>query len=154
MVGAAARVMARGEFGGVGVGVRARIIEWVLVLVQDLRDVGTQETVGGAAGDFVVGLGADDGEEARDRGVLGLGVEGLAALARDVADVVQDGGDVGLGGPEGEVDDVGLAGVGDFGEAGVVVEPLLEAGFVFRGEEGLGVGSGDGRAVSGEGGDG
>jgi hypothetical protein len=40
-----------------------------------------------------------------------------------------------LGGPDSQVDDISLTGVGDFGEAAVVVEPLPEAGFVLGGEE-------------------
>jgi hypothetical protein len=111
-----------------------RGLRWFEVGVEDVGDGGAEEAVGGAARDFVVGVFADDGEEARDSRVLGLGVEGLAALGGDVADVVEQCGDVGLGGPEGEVEDVGVAGLGEFGETEVAGEPGLEAVFVLVGE--------------------
>ena len=92
----------------------------------------------GAAGDFVALFGAGDVEEAGEGRVLGFGVEGVAALAGDLADEGEDGDDAGLCGPEGEVDDVGVEEVGDVGECALVVaEPGGEAGCAEGGEEGL-----------------
>jgi hypothetical protein len=68
--------------------------------------------------------------EAGDGRVPGFGVERGGALGCDLADEVEGGGDVGLGGPDGELDDRRFEGGGELGEGLVVIEPGAEALFV------------------------
>ena len=110
----------------------------------DLEDGG-----GGAAGGFVVLVGARDVEQAREGLVGGFGEEGLRALGGDALHLVEEGLNVGLVGPVGELHDGGVEEVGELGEAGVVVEPGLEEFFVVRGQEIGGMGFMGGMGVIG-----
>jgi hypothetical protein len=77
---------------------------------------------------------ADDLDHAGDCRVLGFGEEGLRALAGDSLDLVEEGADMGLVGPEGELVDGGVELLGEIGEAEVVVEPDFQALAVEEGE--------------------
>ena len=106
----------------------------------DGREFPVEEVVGAAAGGFFVAGVLGQLVESENRGVMGFGEEGLGAHARNACDGCECFLDVGLLGPVGEVEDVGVELFGDVGEAGVVVEP---------GGDALDVGWGGGRRCGG-----
>ena len=101
-----------------------------------MEPVHAEEAVGGFAGAVEVGVVEGDFVEAGVGRVTGFVAEGCGAEVGDGADLGEGFADVGLRGPVGELGHGDLELVGDVGEAGVVLEPGLEAVLVFGGEGG------------------
>jgi hypothetical protein len=103
---------------------------------QGVEPVHAEEAVGGFAGAVQVGVVEGDFVEAGVGRVTGFVAEGCGSQVGDGADLGEGFADVGLRGPVGELGHGDLELVGDVGEAGVVLEPGLEAELVLGGEGG------------------
>ncbi|MBM4109417.1 MAG: hypothetical protein FJ255_11525 [Phycisphaerae bacterium] len=101
--------------------------------------MGAEELGGGAAGGLVVVAGGGDVGEAVDGDDAGFGQVGLGTPNGDVAEEIEERGDVGLAGPEGQLDDGDARELLEAVERDLGVHPRGEEGGVARGEIGDGV---------------